>query len=182
MTLPPNKRYRVLMAILEYALDGVVPERLTPAQMAQFILVRPVLEAARKKAKSGSAGGKISRRPCAEKISKIEKEVEIENEIEADTEGFDEFWRRYPKKLARQAAREAWACVCHEKDKILSGLELWCRCPGWQKQSGRFVPKPEKWLRERWWEQDPDGAVPCGATGVLGQAELEAIQTLMQKV
>ena len=181
MTLPRSMRYKVIMAIVEYALEGVLPVGLTPAQSAQFILVRPVLEAARNKAKSGSAGGKISRRGTAKKISKIEKEVEIENELEAEAEGFDSFWEQYPKKVGREEARQAWVRVRHEKDKIFSSLVLWCRYPGWLEQGGRFIPKAEKWLTEGWYLQDPPGVVPVGASGVLGQAEREALMQILKE-
>ena len=175
MTLPRSMRFRVVMAIVEYALDGVLPEGLSPAQSAQFILVRPVLESARKKAISGSAGGKISRRGAAEKISKIEIEVE------ADTEGFAAFWQRYPKKLGKAQAMSAWVCVQQQKEEIMLGLEDWCNSESWHQQNGRFVPKPEKWLRERWWEQSPKQVIPCGASGQLGQAELEAISRILEE-
>lgn len=179
MRLPKCRQATMVMAIVEYALNGVEPVGLSTQQLGQFLLIKPILNTANKKAISGSAGGKISRRGCAEKISKKEKEVEIEVEIEDEQEGFAQFWGMYPKKIGKEEAAEAWAGVREEKEKIFSSLALWCRYDGWREQGGRFVPKPAKWLKERWWEQDPPGVIPVGASGVLGKAELEALAEMM---
>ena len=181
MTLPPNRRHKVIMAIIEYGLDGVLPEHLSPAQKAQFILAKPTLYAGRKRAKASLSCGKSQIADGSVCNNKIEKEVEIETELEAEAEGFDSFWEQYPKKVGREEARQAWVRVRHEKDKIFSSLVLWCRYPGWLEQGGRFIPKAEKWLTEGWYLQDPPGVVPVGASGVLGQAEREALQQLLEE-
>lgn len=181
MTLPLNRRYRMVMAIIEYALDGVVPEGLTAGQRAQFILAKPVLYAGRKRAKAGLSSGKSQIADGTVCNNKIEKEVEIENEVEDEQEGFDRFWELYPKKLGKPEALAQWARVGEDKDKIMYGLKLWCHFDGWLEQGGRFVPRAEKWLRERWWEHPPKTDVCLGATGHLGQAELEAVKKLLEE-
>ena len=181
MKLQPSRRYKLFMAIVEYALDKVQPVGLDRGQEMAFLLVRPVLDAAWKRSKSGATGGKISRRGPAEKISKKEKEEEIENEIETESEGFLRFWQRYPVKLGRQEALAQWEPVCEEQDRILEGLELWRNSQQWKRENGRFIPKPEKWLKERWWRQSPKQVLPMGASGHLGKAELEAIEEVMKE-
>ena len=179
MTLPINRRYKVLMAIIEYALDGVLPEGLSSVQHAQFILAKPILYAGRKRAKAGLASGKSANGEGTICNNKNKKEDKKEIEIEDEQEGFAQFWEMYPKKIGKEEAAEAWAGVREEKEKIFSSLALWCRYDGWREQGGRFVPKPAKWLKERWWEQDPPGVIPVGASGVLGKAELEALAEMM---
>lgn len=180
MKLPKSMRYRLLMAIVEFGLDRREPVGLTATQEGLFILVRPVLVASWKRAVSGMAGGKTSRRGPVEKISKIENEDEIEKEKETESEGFRVFWQRYPVKLGRQEALAQWERVCGDAQDILSGLDNWLQSESWRRENGRFVPKPEKWLRERWWEQSPKQAIPMGASGKLGQAEMEAIAQLFE--
>ena len=136
----------------------------------------PVLDSGKKRAASGALGFEATK---AKRKGKKEKEVEIEVEIEDEQEGFAQFWEMYPKKIGKEEAAEAWAGVREEKEKIFSSLALWCRYDGWREQGGRFVPKPAKWLKERWWEQDPPGVIPVGASGVLGKAELEALAEMM---
>jgi hypothetical protein len=49
-------------------------------------------------------------------------------------------------------------------------------------EGGRFIPKPEKFLEEGWWQQKPASVgVPYGASGRLGQAELQAIDKLFKE-
>lgn len=187
MKLPRPMRYKLLMAIVEYGLDRVEPVGMTPTQEGLFILVRPVLDASWKKAFNGSTGGKNSKPPSCkirskgEKENEKEKENENEKELETESEGFREFWERYPLKLGRREALAQWEGVWGEQDQILSGLEDWLRSESWRRENGRFVPKPEKWLRERWWEQSPKQTIPMGASGKLGKAEMEAIARLFEE-
>ena len=176
MRLPKCRQATMVMAIVEYALNGVEPVGLSTQQLGQFLLIRPVLDSGKKRAASGALGFEATK---AKRKGKKEKEVEIEVEIEDEQEGFAQFWEMYPKKIGKEEAAEAWAGVREEKEKIFSSLALWCRYDGWREQGGRFVPKPAKWLKERWWEQDPPGVIPVGASGVLGKAELEALAEML---
>ena len=186
LKLPKRKQFGLLLAVIRYALDGVPPCDLNDAQIGQFILIKPTLDASRRKAKAGSIGGKISKRGPAEKISKgeIEKEneIEIETESEGKGEGFARFWERYPLKLGEVQARELWERVCEEfsQEEVLSALERWRNAESWKRENGRFIPKAEKWLSERWWLQEPKQAIVYGASGQLGKAEMEAIEQLFE--
>ena len=181
MRLPKKQRLEMLLGIILYALDGVLPESMTMQQEGQFLLIKPIISKARNRAKCGAASGisAMGESPLCNNKKEIEKEKEIE--VEADTEGFAAFWQRYPKKLGKAEALRAWVCVQQKKEEIMLGLEDWCNSESWHQQNGRFVPKPEKWLRERWWEQSPKQVIPCGASGRLGQAELEAISRILEE-
>ena len=86
--LPKKDRLPILEAIISYALDGGEPKGLSQSQSAFFMLVKPNLDASRKKANSGKQGG--SKRQANSKQSQSEKEkeneVEKENEIEVEIE------------------------------------------------------------------------------------------------
>lgn len=87
--LPKKEQAAVVMAICAYALDEEEP-KLEGTSHAIFMLVRPTLDAGRRKAAGGSKGtpkkdtGKIPERyrkdTAKEKEGEIEKEREIENE------------------------------------------------------------------------------------------------------
>ena len=64
-------------------------------------------------------------------------------------------------------------------DKLVVAKECWKNSRQWRQDNGRFIPKAENFLKEKYVLQVPDGAVPRGASGYLGQAELEAIERLM---
>ena len=90
--LPKKDRLPIYEAITEYALDGTTPSGLTQSQSAFFSLVKPNLDASRKKAANGKQGGskpKANRKQTAtesEKENEIEVEIEEENEIEKEYE------------------------------------------------------------------------------------------------
>ena len=193
MRLPKTRRLDLLIAIVRYGLDMVEPQDLNDAQMGQFLLVKPNLDAAWRKAKIGSLGGKNSKRGPSEKISKGKKEnekdtekdtdTEIETESKIEAEGFRRFWALYPLKLGQLEAAQAYQAVRerHEESFILDGLKRWVDSAAWHRDGGRFVPKPVKWLTEKWFLQTPTEDVPMGASGHLGEAEMEAIARLLKE-
>ena len=85
-SLPKKDRLPVLEAIISYALDGVAPSGLTQSQSAFFLLVKPNLDASRKKAANGKQGGSKSKANSKQNVSKKENEYEKEVEIEKENE------------------------------------------------------------------------------------------------
>ena len=91
--LPKKEQANVLLAICAYALDEETP-KLTGTAAAIFMLVKPTLDASKRKAESGKAGGSAkqtgSKREAKPKQTarekEIEKEVEVEDEIENEIE------------------------------------------------------------------------------------------------
>lgn len=67
---------------------------------------------------------------------------------------FDEFWKAYPKKLAKAEARKAWGqtkSVRPDLTKLLSSIEAACKTEQWARNGGMFIPHASTWLRgERW--------------------------------
>lgn len=139
--LPKKDRLPILEAIISYALDGTEPASLTQSQTALFSLIRPNLDASRKKAKSGKTGGSVKqtaskpeandkqtesksqapvKQTASEKEKEKEKEIEIEGEEEkekkhpallCDGKLFTSFFDAYPNKRKRDAAWEQWKAI-----------------------------------------------------------------------
>ncbi len=177
-----------------YALDGIEPELTDKKQKAAFILTKPVLDAGRKKALAGQLGGNKPKAKSKQTESKgeIEKEkeneTEIENEIETETEddslypaGFLEFWNLYPVKLGKDTALAAWKRCRPDPKEVCDGVKQWLQTKQWTKEQGRFIPRAAKFIEERHDRHLPGDHIPKGATGVLGKAELEAIESIMGK-
>ena len=184
LKIPEEKRWQVMEAVIRFALNLEEPEGLDDEQLMYFILAKPTLEASWRKACAGSIGkrGPAKKNNKGEIENEKELEIEFETETETETEGFRAFWERYPVKVGRAAAWEAWECVCLNERDILSGLEDWILSKQWSMEGGRFIPKPEKFLEEGWWQQKPASVgVPYGASGRLGQAELQAIDKLFKE-
>ena len=93
--LPKKDRLPILESIIEYALDGKAPSGLSQSQSAFFLLVKPNLDASRKKAASGKQGGS---KPKA-KGKQTQREEEKENEIENEEENEEEIEKEYECNL-----------------------------------------------------------------------------------
>lgn len=215
--------------ICRYALYGEEPDlsKLPDTVAMAYELIKPTLNASRRKAENGKRGGaskKDESKPkqdeangkqteanrkqeetANKKENEIEKEIENEIEIELENEcyiagdmrtsvreskAFTSFWEAYPNKADREDAWNAWRELNPDTQtvrSILAGLAAWKKSGQWQDDGGRFIPCAAKWLRKRRWECPPapstrGQAVPQGASGVLGQAELDAIkQTLREE-
>ncbi len=70
---------------------------------------------------------------------------------------FDRFWEAYPKKVAKEAARKAFAK--HKPDEallntMLSALETQKESDQWTRDNGQFIPHASTWLNQKRWEDD----------------------------
>ncbi len=64
--------------------------------------------------------------------------------------------------------------------EMLESLEQWKNSEQWAKDGGRFTPMLVNWIKNGIWKTRPaKKRTICGASGELGQAELEAIQRLL---
>lgn len=220
----PEDRAALYDAVCDFALYGIEPDLSSMSAVVKiaFINVRPNLVASRRKAASGSKGGKGAKQTASkpqangkrsgsepqskakqtgsEKENEGEKENEKENEIEIEHEcdtparvepgfslAFTRFWESYPKKLNRNKAWQEWRKLNPGPDlaaKIAAGLEKWKICPMWNEDGGRYIASACDWLHDRRWEIAPPMGtgkkdVVRGATGELGEAEIQAIRRMM---
>lgn len=198
--LPSKSQLPILKAIIRYALFGEEPTSLSSVCRAVFLLVKPTLDASRKKAANGKLGGKSSKandkqnesKPQAppkqtarEKEGEKEKEIEIEGEnnkrsngeapVPFDGKSFTAFWDAYPKKHGREAAWEAWRKLAPSADTvalIMSNLDAWKRSGQWTEDGDRYIPKAVNYLSdEGYWKHAP--ALPKSAAP-SGPRELDA--------
>lgn len=193
--LPKKDRLPIYEAITEYALDGTIPSGLTQSQSAFFSLVKPNLDAARKKAANGKQGGSKQKANGKQKGSEKEKEIEIEkeNEIEIEEEkekeqsaselahSFVLFWESYPCQIGKDEAINAWDAVVTDvnaANQILVNLELWKASEQWQDKGGRFIPRAAKFLRDGYWKNKPKTDAPTGRT--LDSDEMAAVRRMMK--
>lgn len=67
---------------------------------------------------------------------------------------FEEFWKAYPRKVAKGDARRVWARLrpATYLEAIHETLKLQCRSEQWRRESGRFIPYPATWLNAAGWE------------------------------
>ena len=79
----------IILAVCAYAIYEIEPQGLSPTASTAFKLIRPTLDAGRKKAQSGKQGGSKTKANGKQttREKEVEKEIEIEKEIEVEVEG-----------------------------------------------------------------------------------------------
>ena len=78
----------IILAVCAYAIYEIEPQGLSPTASTAFKLIRPTLDAGRKKAQSGKQGG--SKTKANGKQTTREKEVEKEIEVEVEGSSLEE--------------------------------------------------------------------------------------------
>ena len=71
--------------------------------------------------------------------------------------GFDEFWKAYPKKVAKTAAQKAWDKLKPDRslqETILQAVNTAKNSRSWTKDNGQYIPHPASWLNGRRWEDE----------------------------
>jgi hypothetical protein len=83
------------------------------------------------------------------------------------TEAFEKFWRIYPKRVAKEAARKAFAKAVKDSvdpEVIIAGAKRYAITRGGQ--DPKYTKHPATWLNAGCWQDEPDGAVVIdGITG-----------------
>ena len=70
---------------------------------------------------------------------------------------FENFWKSYPKKKEKPKARSVWQKLRPDKkliQEIMAGLEKYKLSEDWIKENGRFIPYPERFLKNEKWEDE----------------------------
>lgn len=126
-------------------------------------------------------------------LNTIQSESQSESEYKSESESkeinkemqdpdFDRFWEAYPIKVRKDRARAAFAQRGDVTlEVLLEAIGQQKRSVQWTSEGGKFIPYPANWLKHRGWEDQLVGAIPKGASGELGEAELEAIQRVLQE-
>lgn len=185
----PAVRGRLYDCICQYALTGQLPEvLLTPSEWAAIDVIKPILEAGRNKACLGKKGGEVSPNASKDKIKEKDKN-KVKNKDKHKSESpdgilsFDIFWKNYPKKVGKTAAFEKFIGVDVPLQVLLDAIEAQKESAQWLSKGGIFIPNPATWLQERRWEDQlprKEDPIPKGASGLLGEAELAAIEKIMR--
>ena len=68
---------------------------------------------------------------------------------------FSDFWREYPRQIAKIPAQKAFAKIKVDDalmEKIMDSLYRAIESEQWKKDGGQFIPYPATWLNQRRWE------------------------------
>lgn len=74
-----------------------------------------------------------------------------------DTVSFEDFWEKYPRKIAKSDAQKAWNKLKPSPElacTIISAIEHWKKTEQWQEAKGKYIPYPATFIRRRDWESE----------------------------
>jgi len=75
---------------------------------------------------------------------------------------FEEFWKAYPRKAGKDAARKAWKKKRPDLITCLEAIKRQQDSDQWQKDGGQFIPHPATWINQARWEDEPSAARHSG--------------------
>ena len=104
-------------------------------------------------------GSERTRSLPSEEEEEEEEETESKSEAESNpntsrASAFDTFWKAYPKKTGKEAARKSFARAKADIGTMLSALEVQKQSEQWTKNNGQFIPNPTTWLNQGRWEDE----------------------------
>lgn len=193
-----NARCAAYDAVCRYAITGEEPDDLPDAAAIAFEIIKPTLDASRRKAESGSIGGRARVEANGKQTEANPKQTEAngkQEEIESKNkdkdknkkknkdkcltrEEFDTFWAAYPRKVGKEKALAAFAKVEVPLQVLLDALDKQVRSPQWTKDNGEFIPHPATWLNGKRWE-DEGYQAPGPKVRKPDALEIAAVRRLM---
>jgi len=91
-------------------------------------------------------------------ITEDENDNENKNRNKIIDVSFDEFWKIYPRKVAKAKAYAVWKRIKPDEGllkEIMLALDDQRKSEQWTKDRGQFIPHPATWLNQRRWEDEP---------------------------
>jgi len=185
--LSDPEKERLLLAMVRYASGGEEPTTLKGAERILWPVFRKEIDlqmaAYNTRIENGNKGGRPSKKtennrtkPNETENNRTETEnnrnpQEQEQEQEQDKEQeqehektraredpqFDQFWKAYPRKEDKQAARKAWNRIRPGPEKVaamMAALEKQKRSDQWTRDGGQFIPYACKWLNHERWKDE----------------------------
>ena len=76
-----------------------------------------------------------------------------------DRDAFEAFWKLYPKKKDKAKAIKEWNRLKADRKlmrEMSAALRTQMASEEWQRDNGRAIPYPCRWLSHRRWEDEPD--------------------------
>ncbi len=68
---------------------------------------------------------------------------------------FETFWKRYPKKVGKDAALKSWVKLKPRIDDVMFSLAWQIKSDAWAEKDGKFIPNPATYLNQGRWKDEP---------------------------
>ena len=103
-----------------------------------------------------TAGGGAS--PQRATNLEIKPVIQPQGKVDQKTNpSFDLFWAAYPKRIAKDAAKKAFASrnvTALLLEEMLSAIAKQKNTDQWKKDNGQFIPNPASWLNAGRWQDE----------------------------
>lgn len=81
---------------------------------------------------------------------------------------FDDFYLPYPHKVDKQRAETLWGGLTLEEQKLaIADVPRRSQSPPWLKESGKYIPMPSTYLKNKRWTDELQANVPSTTVPVL---------------
>jgi len=177
--LPDKERLEVYDAIFLYDFSNKLTE-LNGIPSAIFTLIKPQLDANKKRYKSGSKGGRPQNSNSSKAIQynqnitktepndnqELTKEepnkninINIKKNINNNNNklNFNNFWQLYPKKIGKPIAEKSYFKIKNINSKeldIIEGLKKYIKYWNNKKTDKQYIPNPSTWLNQERWNDE----------------------------
>ena len=113
-----------------------------------------------------------------EKTTPMSSSQGTSDAVKEREEAFESFWKIYPRKVGKQAAKKSFLKVPKSVwPKLIPAVEAQKASYQWQRDGGQFIPHPATWLNQgRWDDEVMDMHVKTKA-----EQELDASYAMMQR-
>jgi len=95
--------------------------------------------------------------PAQEKRREVKRREVKTTKREEPKPGFEDFWIKYPRKVNRTEAIQAWnKANIPSMEFILNAIDRQKQSEQWNADGGKYIPYPSSWLnKERWHDELP---------------------------
>lgn len=78
------------------------------------------------------------------------------NQVSIKDNLFDDFWKAYPKKMAKGHAKKAWgkAIKSEQAQTIIDATAVYAKAQ--EGKDKQFIPYPASWLNAERWKDEPE--------------------------
>ena len=91
---------------------------------------------------------------CSRNPIQSESNTKSESESKPAQGAFDIFWKAYPKKVGKLAAKKAFDRVKAPVETLVQAIERQKCGEQWQRDNGQYIPNPATWLNGGRWEDE----------------------------
>ena len=167
--LSDAERWRLFIAILEYARSGLEP-KLDGREGILFPVFRATIDRDNKKSAAYSENGKKGGRGNKANESELkqnkaneskmpnirhktqDKDKDKDKDKDNSASPFESFWAAYPRKVGKQAAKKAFSKVSVPVKTLIDAVNSQKNSEQWRKDNGQYIPNPATWLNQGRWD------------------------------